>query len=89
MPRFVFLGGPECGDVDSVVMFGVTLPLGVPVEVTEAHAVRKLRGNMFFREVEAEAPVAGVSIPCGVELAEPYSDNPPQPVKRRGRPPRV
>ena len=81
MAVFVFLGGPECG-VDSVVMFGVALPVGVPVEVTEAHAVQKLRGNMFFREVEA-------AIPSGVELPVPYTEHPPQPVKRRGRPPRV
>lgn len=83
MPAFVFLGGPECG-VDSVCMFGVTLPLGVPVEVTEAHAAGKLRGNMFFREVEAErAGAAG-------ELASvaPVSFDVPV-VKRRGRPPRV
>lgn len=82
MPAFIFLGGEECGDVDCVVMFGIALPVGVPVEVTEARAVQKLRGNMFFREVEAD-------IPSGVELPEPYSEDVPQPVKRRGRPPRI
>lgn len=80
MPAFIFLGGPECGDVDSVVMFGVTLPLGVPVEVTEAHAAGKLRGNMLFREVEAGDPPA----------PETGADDTYSPVvKRRGRPPRV
>ncbi len=82
MPAFVFLGGDECGDVDSVVMFGIVLPLGVPVEVTEARAAEKLRGNKFFRETEAV-------MPTGVELAAPYSEDPLVPVKRRGRPPRV
>lgn len=74
MPAFIFLGGPECG-VDSVCMFGVTLPVGVPVEVAEANAVQKLRGNMFFREVEADAPTE-----------EP---KPAEEPRRRGRPPRV
>ncbi len=81
MPAFVFLGGPECG-VDSVVMFGVALPLGVPVEVTEARAVQKLRHNRFFVEVETEPqPEAGPD--------EDQPGEPPVEKKRRGRPPRV
>jgi hypothetical protein len=49
--RFIFLGGPECG-VDALTMFGVSFRMGYPSEVTDALAVRKLRGNRFFLEVE-------------------------------------
>jgi hypothetical protein len=89
MPAFIFLGGPECGDVDCVVMFGIALPLGVPVEVTEAHAAQKLRGNMFFREVEAvsAAPSAEVE-EAGAPAASAEGDQQAK-VTRRGRPRRV
>lgn len=82
MPTFTFLGGPACG-ADSVCMYGVTLPVGVPVEVTEAFAVRKLRGNMFFREG------GGSSEAGGDEGTPPASSEIHTVVKRRGRPPRV
>lgn len=52
MPHFVFLSGPECGDVGAVNYFGVHFPRGVAVEANDAFIVAKLRGNRFF----AEAP---------------------------------
>lgn len=80
MPAFVFLGGPECGDVGGVTMFGIWFPVGAVVEVTDRAIAGKLRGNMFFREVEAGDPPA----------PETGADNTYSPVvKRRGRPPRV
>lgn len=52
MPRFVFLSGPECGDVDAVDNYGIRFPRGEAVSVDDAFVVRKLRGNRFW----AEAP---------------------------------
>ena len=51
MPAFVFLSGSEWGEVDVTSCFGVPFPRGEPVMVTDPHAVMKLRGNRFFREV--------------------------------------
>lgn len=50
MPRFVFLSGPECGNVDAVTNYGIHFPRGVAVEVIDAFIVRKLRGNRFWTE---------------------------------------
>lgn len=78
MPAFVFLGGPECGDVGGVNMFGVWFPLGAVVEVTDHAIAGKLAGNKFFAEADASpAPETGAG--------DTYSPV----VKRRGRPPRV
>lgn len=82
MPAFVFLGGPDCGDATETVAFGAVFHRGAPSEVSDEYAIRKLRRHPHFREVEA-------GIPSGVELPEPYSEDLPAPVKRRGRPPRV
>lgn len=53
MARFVFLGGPECGDVAECEMFDRVFPLDEPVEVDDARAAAKLRANRFFAEAPA------------------------------------
>jgi hypothetical protein len=50
MPLFTFIGGPECGDIASINMYGVVFPLGVPTPVNDLFIERKLRGNRFFTE---------------------------------------
>lgn len=50
MPLFTFIGGPECGDITSINMYGVTLELGVPTPINDLFIERKLRGNRFFTE---------------------------------------
>ena len=54
MPGFVFLSGPECGDVASVDYYGIHFPRGEAVDVLDAFIVRKLRGNRFWSEVPEE-----------------------------------
>ncbi len=54
--RFVFLSGPECGDVASTVNFGLLFPVGVPVDVADPRIAAKLRGNRFFRLEGDELP---------------------------------
>jgi hypothetical protein len=68
VPQFAYHGEEPGTDA-----FGLKFPAGVPVEVTDPHAINKLRGNHFFSEVVA-----------GVEVLPP-ADAP----KRRGRPPKV
>lgn len=50
MPHFVFLSGPECGNVDAVDFYGVHFPAGVPVELTDPAIIAKARGNPTFSE---------------------------------------
>lgn len=54
--QFAFIG-----DEPENVAFGLRFPRGVAVEVTDAHAVRKLTNNRFFAAVfdgvEVLAPV--------------------------------
>lgn len=66
--QFAFIG-----DEPENVAFGLRFPRGVAVEVTDAHAVRKLTNNRFFAAVFD-----------GVEVLEPVV-----PEKRRGRPPKA
>lgn len=46
--RFVFLSGPDCGDVASVVFHGLLFAAGEPVEVDDPRTIAKLAGNRFF-----------------------------------------
>ncbi len=62
------------GDHAETRVFGLAFPAGEPVEVTDAHAVQKLRGNRDFIEVFD-----------GVEIVMPEHAEP----KRRGRTPKV
>jgi hypothetical protein len=61
------------GDELGTDAYGLLFPAGVAVEVTQPHAINKLRGNRFFAEVFE-----------GVEVIEAT----PTP-KRRGRPPKA
>ena len=63
MPRFVFLSGLECGNVDQALYFGILFPVGVAVEASDPHVIGKLRGNRFFRECEAGDAVSEPSEP--------------------------
>lgn len=66
--KFTFIGEEQ-----ENVAFGLRFPRGVGVEVTDAHAVRKLTNNRFFAAVFD-----------GVEVLEPVEEP-----KRRGRPPKA
>jgi hypothetical protein len=53
--RFTYLGGTEFDDSEmpaAVTMFGVKFVEGIPAEVTNDHAIKKLKGNKYFREVD-------------------------------------
>ena len=70
MPKFAFIG-----DEQETQGFGLVFPRGVGVEVTDAHATRKLTHNQYFAQV------------CdGVEVLDPVATDEP---KRRGRPPKA
>lgn len=71
MAHFTFMG--ELPGTDA---FGLTFPAGVAVEVSDPHAINKLRGNRFF--VESFDGVQVVDAPV-------VQDAP----KRRGRPPKA
>ncbi len=77
MAAFIFLGAPP--NVTETVAFGVGFRVGEPVEITDAHAVRKLRGNAHFLEMEAATPAPVVGTENAILPV----------VKRRGRPPRI
>lgn len=62
---FTYIGEEEETDA-----FGLRFPRGVPVEVTDAHAVRKLRWNVHFSEV-----IEGVEV---VEVAPKRRGRPPK-----------
>lgn len=68
MAQFTYIGEEYGTDA-----YGLLFPAGVAVEVTQAHAINKLRANRFFAEVFD-----------GVEVI----DAAPEP-KRRGRPPKA
>lgn len=70
MPQFTYIGEEQGTDA-----FGLLFPAGAAVEVTDQHAVKKLRGNQYFVEVFD-----------GVQVVDaPQQDAP----KRRGRPPKA
>lgn len=53
--RFVYSGGTEFDDTEmpaAVTMFGVKFIEGVPAEVVDAHAIKKLKANKYFTEVD-------------------------------------
>ena len=55
MTRFVYIGGTEFDDSEmpaAVTMFGVKFIEGVPNEVTDPHAIRKLKAHKYFQEVD-------------------------------------
>lgn len=45
MAQFTYIG-----DEQETGAFGLLFPAGVPVEVTNEHAIKKLRGNPYFCE---------------------------------------
>ena len=71
MPQFTYIGEEQGTDA-----FGLLFPAGAAVEVTDPHAIKKLRGNTLnFVEVFD-----------GVQVVDaPQQDAP----KRRGRPPKA
>jgi hypothetical protein len=70
MPRFVWLSGPECGDMGVTTAFDREWRVDKPVEVDEETAVR-VRRNRFFREVKAKAaPPAAEPVAEAEEPAE-------------------
>jgi len=81
MTRFVYTGGADFDETEmpaGVVMFGVKFIEGVPAEVSGEHAIRKLRANKFFKEVDdsegavevLEAPKAKRGRPAKLIVAE-------------------
>lgn len=69
MAQFTYVGEGPGTDA-----FGQLFPADVPVEVTDAHVINKLRGNQYFAEVFD-----------GVEVVDAL----PEFVhKKRGRPPK-
>jgi hypothetical protein len=60
MPFFAYIGGEEFDETEMpsmVKIFGHRFVINQPVEVTDAHAVSKLRTHKFFEEIEdATAP---------------------------------
>lgn len=67
MASFTFRGDPRDGDdrdgthmrghgPDEIVMFGLTFPKGEPVEVKDAHAIKKLKGHSHFQDADADWP---------------------------------
>jgi hypothetical protein len=61
MAKFTYIG-----DEPSVFAFGLTFPKGVFVEVTDAHALKKLPNHSHFRsapdELPQEAPEIGAAL---------------------------
>lgn len=70
MPQFTYIGEEQGTDA-----FGLLFPAGVAVEVSDAHAIKKLRGNRYFVEVFD-----------GVQVVDAPQQEAP---KRRGRPPKA
>ena len=70
MPAFTYIGDEQGTDA-----FGLLFPAGVAVEVTDGHAIKKLRGNQYFVEVFD-----------GVQVVDAPQQEAP---KRRGRPPKA
>ena len=58
MPKFAFIG-----DEQETQGFGLVFPRGVPVEVTDPHAVQKLSRNQFYTEVIEGVEVLGEDPP--------------------------
>lgn len=70
MAKFTYIGDEQETDA-----FGLLFPAGVAVEVTDSHAINKLRGNCYF-----------VELFDGVQVVDaPKAEAP----KRRGRPPKA
>lgn len=63
--KFMYLGE------GSTTVFGHTFKAGEAVEVTDAHAIKKLKNSVLFAHDEAPAPELKIE----------------EPPKRRGRPP--
>lgn len=76
--RFVYLGGTEFDDSEmpaAVTMFGVKFVEGVPAEVTNDHAIRKLKANKFFKEVDDREGAVEV-----LEAQKPKRGRPAKPI---------
>ena len=86
--KFMFVGNPgRRDDSNTVTVFGKTFPMRVPVEVTDAHAISKLKNNCHFvvvpdddaAEVVVEPDVAPASV--GDEPAV-YADAAPRKARK-------
>ena len=75
MPRFRYIGTE-----DHVSIFGAFFHRGEWVEMTDVHAVMKLRNHKHF-EAEPETPLLDSVSPVALDVAAAP--------KRRGRPPKV
>jgi hypothetical protein len=83
MASFRFIGDPRHGGqgADEIVAFGQAFNRRHATEVTDAHAIAKLRGNPHFVEVVADAMPAPAS-------EAPAHEGPPQQHRSRKRKPR-
>lgn len=57
MPKFTYVG-----DEPSVYVFGLSFPKGEPVEVTDAHALKKLANHPHFMPAPTVLPVPSVDV---------------------------
>lgn len=82
MAKFIYIG-----DEPSVFIFGLTFPKDVPVDVTDAHALRKLPNHSHFQAAsEMPAPVVlpVVAPEIGASLTpEPKPEQPAAPKRVR------
>lgn len=61
--KFMFVGNPGRRDDSNIVtVFGKTFPMRVPVEVTDAHAIAKLKNNGHFVLVDELVHEADVAV---------------------------
>lgn len=59
--RFRYIGGLEFDGTEmpaAVTMFTIKFIEGQAIEVTDAHAIRKLSGSKFFEQVGDDEPVS-------------------------------
>jgi len=76
--RFVYQGGTEFDDSEmpaAVTMFGVKFIEGVPNEVTDPHAIKKLKGSPYFRQVDDSEGAVEV-----LEAPKPRRGRPAKPI---------
>ena len=76
--KFMYLGE------GTTVVFGLTFKAGEAVEVTDAHAIRKLTANHLFAHNDEPAPVP---VPTPADTAEQVTQA--VAAVRRGRPPKA
>lgn len=76
--KFVFIGVPGESH-ESLTMYGVTFEAGVPAEVEDERYIAKLANHPHF---------SAVGEPVVSEETQ-TQESPPEPPKRRGRPPKA